>query len=180
MIRERLDDIRKKPKEVRAQYAFAAAGVCTALLAVLWATTLPARFAVENVDPTIADRIEAEKAAQAAAPEERGGIATLLGTLRDGMAALIFNTKDESSPTVVDEDAPKTIDIDALLLESAATQPSDVSDTNLASGTSSSTAGSATTTATSTSPTATTTPPAPAAGEVILIGTTTKSAEPTP
>jgi hypothetical protein len=39
-----LDHIRSKPREVRVSYAFGFAAVITGLIAVVWGSTLPARF----------------------------------------------------------------------------------------------------------------------------------------
>jgi hypothetical protein len=166
MIQEHLNNIRKKPKAVRSQYAMVAASVFTGVLALLWVTTLPGRFAVENVDPYV----QQQMAAAAVAEEERPDVKALFASLRDGMAALIFKTEPEEE--VVPEDTEtKTIDIDALLRESAEA-PTEMPEDAAMAATSS--AGVATSTSSESTPqptTATTTPTTPV-GEVILIGTT--------
>lgn len=167
MIQEHLNNIRKKPKAVRSQYAMVAASVFTGVLALLWVTTLPGRFAVENVDPYV----QQQMAAAAVAEEERpDGVKALFASLRDGMAALIFKTEPEEE--VVPEDTEtKTIDIDALLRESAEA-PTEMPEDAAMAATSSAGVATSTSPENAPQPAATTTTPTTPVGEVILIGTT--------
>lgn len=166
MIEEHLNNIRKKPKAVRSQYAMVAASVFTGVLALLWATTLPERFAVENVDPFVQQQL----AAAAAVEEERpDGVKALFSSLRDGMAALMFNTESEED-VVAETPDTKTIDIDALLRESAPVEEPPAPSPETAT----STEATSTPSLPPAESSASSTPPAPTTpvGEVILIGTT--------
>lgn len=183
MIQEQLDTIRKKPKAVRTQYAFAAACVVTGVIAIFWAVTLPGRFAIKNVDPAVVNQMAAIEAEQASESKPEGGVSTLFETLRDGMTALIFNAEKESE--VSEQEDNKTIDIEALLQQASTTNAAiepqtttTTTDTGVASSTATS---SEATTTTTTQPVATSSPTTnePVPGQVILIGTTTKPAAPT-
>lgn len=113
MIERYIEQLRQRPKEVRAQVAFVFAVSITAVCVLVWALNVGDRFMVESNDPTIA-RIQREQQAEEtpiAAPETNVG--SLLGQLRRGVAAVIFNQDAAEEP--VEEEKSKTIDIDALL-----------------------------------------------------------------
>ena len=78
-----LEDIRKKPKPVRDQYAFFSALAITAVIAGVWALSIPARFSETAIS---ADGIE----------EQTGAFSKYFGELKDGAANVIDSIKGES------------------------------------------------------------------------------------
>ena len=109
-----LEELRRRPKAVRAQIAFVVASSVTGLIFVLWLFGLGERIGVESADPTIA----AYQREQAAATEERplpeSTIGSVFSRLQRGAAALIFN-QEPAAPVDTEATTTKTIDIDALL-----------------------------------------------------------------
>jgi hypothetical protein len=107
--------LRQKPKEVRAQIALLAAASVTGVIFVMWGVTIPDRLALDERAP----------APEESAPAPAGvstNAGTFMGQLRRGAAALIFNA-ETSTPEAAS--APnRTIDISALLQNPPAPQDS--------------------------------------------------------
>ena len=101
-MRQHLDNLRERPKEVRAHVALIAAFSVTGLIFGVWVLGLGARMSVESSDPVIA-QYERELAAQEAANNEtETGVGAMFGNLRRGAAAIIFSGSDEA---VTEEEA---------------------------------------------------------------------------
>ncbi len=108
-----LDNLRKKPKAVRAQVGFAAAGSITAVFFLIWAVGLSERASVVSADPTIAEYQRQVEKAEIANKPEATGVTALFGQIKRGVAAVIFN---EEKPVTEEKSLEeKVIDINAMI-----------------------------------------------------------------
>lgn len=114
MLRK-IESLRKKPKEVRNQYAFYGACIVTGFIAILWALSLPARFDSVNATEDTSDKT--------------GGVTRALADIKEsiGAAVTIFRdslvTEVDTPTTTADtaEEETGTIDIAAMFATSSAT-----------------------------------------------------------
>ena len=108
-----LDNLRKKPKAVRAQVGFVAAGSITAIFFLIWLVGFGYRAHLDSADPTIAAyQREAEK--KVAVPkQESSGIANLFGQIKRGLAGVILSNEQPIEQEKSLED--KVIDINAMI-----------------------------------------------------------------
>jgi len=113
-----VDNLREKPKEVRAQVAFVAACALGGVFALVWVSTIGDRLELDSVDPTIVayEKRLAEEAG--VTTEVDTGVGDMLGNLRRGVAGLFFSFGGDEEGNIVAEDE-NTIDFDALLEEQA-------------------------------------------------------------
>lgn len=109
-----IDELRRKPKPVRSQFALLGAGLFTSVLFVGWLFSLGNLLEVESADPAIA-RYNREMAEKEAAEGQLTDttVGSMFSQFRRGAAALIFSDSAE-----IEEKPPETknIDIDALLV----------------------------------------------------------------
>lgn len=145
---EFLERIRKQPQHIRSHFAFGSALGITALIAVIWSTTLPARFA------TLGDTIE-ESGVQTASFQS--GLDAMLGTMGEDMGAVL-----EEEPVIDPEVEAYTIDANTNGMNSLRDWNAEAAGTN-AEEDATNDAGSP--------------PSGTAESHVILIGTTPKTAE---
>lgn len=150
-----LAELRQKPSETKVQYAFAGAFVLTFVIAGIWTTTLPARFAAIGTSVESSD-------VQTASVQEG------FGDFVDGIDDIVLTAeldqgKEESLPPSFEPTgALGGLSIDEDNVSSASSSPTVHTEASTPSG-----AGGSTTGATGTSSTP----------RIIQIGTTTKKAE---
>lgn len=164
-----LGRIRTKPKEERAWYSFLVASIMTGIIAMVWMTTIPARFTTHVLTLT-------QKQEKPDKKDTPSGVSSIFDSVKDQFANTVASQKKEVD-TTAGEEVQAGSGGDNVSSDSALT--------NLASSPSLSTSSPATTTDTSINTevvstqhiTATTsavetvvTPPPP---RIILIGTTT-------
>lgn len=111
-MQQYLENLRKKPKAVRAQVAFGTAGSITAIFFLLWAFGLSDRMSVDSNDPTIAayERDVAQK--ELTTRSQEAGFGSLFGQLKRSVASIIFSN-EVYEPEDVNEN--KSIDINAII-----------------------------------------------------------------
>lgn len=112
-MQQYLENLRKKPKAVRAQVAFGAAGSITAVFFLIWAFGLSDRMSVDSNDPTIAayERDIAQK--ELTTRSQEAGFGSLFGQLKRGVANVIFSSESTESDQETFDD--KVIDINAMI-----------------------------------------------------------------
>ncbi len=159
-----LGRIRTKPKEVRVRYSFLVASITTGIIAMVWMTTIPARFTVN----TLTQKQEKK--------DTPSGVSSIFDSIKDQFANTIESQK-KLADTTAGEEKQEGSEGDNVSSDSALT--------NLTSSPSLSTSSPATTTDTSINTevvstqhiTATTsaveTVVTPSLPRIILIGTTT-------
>jgi|GEM_PF-1021238 len=108
----KIESLRTKPVSVRNRYAFWGALAVTALITVLWLTTLPARF-----DDAVAlqKEAQAESDSSFAAPfaRMRETVSGALGSLKQQLGAL---SEEESAAPAKD---PNMLDFEAMVASSS-------------------------------------------------------------
>ncbi len=114
-----IDELRQRPKAVRAQVAFVIAASVTGLMSVGWLYGLGDRLAVESADPTIA-RLQREQAAEQAQVVPESDVGSIFSRLQRGAAAVIFNNDAEENGN---PEPDNTIDINALLQRPTPSKP---------------------------------------------------------
>ena len=107
------ENLRKKPKAVRAQVGFVFASAITSVFFLVWAIGLADRMSVESADPTIAQYQKELAEKDRVAKSENQGISSLFGQLKRGVAAVIFNKETVEPEEKTLED--KVIDINAMI-----------------------------------------------------------------
>jgi hypothetical protein len=149
-----LERIRSKPPHVRGQYAFWFSVSVTAVVAVIWATTIPARFS----HTTISLEVDAGKDMQEIFAEAKDQVANTITAELQNIEAI---------------DTADTRNMQQFAIDMAGTSSTTEEDTGENVGVSSTTAQNpAVTTSEESASTTRVTEPAPAP-RVILIGTTT-------
>lgn len=116
-----LENLRKKPKAVRAQVAFLAAGGITTVFFLIWAVGLDDRLVIESPDPTIAQFQREAKENEIKNRTEALESSGLFSQIKRGVAAVIFN---DPEPTEEEKSLEaKVIDINAMINNPQPRQP---------------------------------------------------------
>ncbi len=148
---EFLERLRKKPQHVRARVAFGSAVGITAIIALVWSTTLPARFA--NLGSTLDEGTQEAAAIQ-------GGFDTVLQNMGENLETAMEEEKEENVEVdtyTIDQSAGSMTNLEGWDTEGSQepepTAPSEVKEEEAEAVQS------------------------PPQGQVILIGTTSKKTE---
>lgn len=96
--------VRKQPKHVRSAYAFWIAAVCTAVLLVIWVTTIPARLALFSPSEIAVSADDEPASAPEAAEPGRWG--RLTASLQQAFGG---DTENEVMPTVGEAALPPAV-----------------------------------------------------------------------
>lgn len=123
MIQRYIEQLRQRPKAVRAQAAFVFATAITSVFVLIWAFNVGDRLFVESSDPAIAQLQQKQRAEEELVVTPETNAASLFGQLKRGVAAVIFN--HDGAPESVEEEKSNTIDIDALLANPPAQRDTD-------------------------------------------------------
>jgi cytoskeletal protein RodZ len=105
---KKIESLREKPKAVRNRYAFGIALVCTGVIALVWATTLPSRLVTQEDPELVASAQEDVSYFSKAFSEVFSRAGEVVNTIR----AQRYEKTDS---------APQTIDLAALVASSSAT-----------------------------------------------------------
>jgi hypothetical protein len=93
-----LDRIKEKPSHVKTQYAFVASVIVTLLIAVIWFSTLSARFTEDALRGTTEE--------QNAGPSVTKGIGAFLSDAKDQLGALIKSKADTQTESTNGNEVP--------------------------------------------------------------------------
>lgn len=114
-----IDELRRRPKAVRAQAAFVIATSVTGLMFAGWLYGMSDRLTVESNDPMLAELQRQSETAERERPVPKSSVGSMFERLQRGAAALMFNQPSEDTTEAPD----KSIDIDALLRQPPAARP---------------------------------------------------------
>jgi hypothetical protein len=120
---EKIEALRKEPRHVRNRYAFAIALSVTAAIAIMWAVTLPSRFAPEE---------------EAAQPAENSGssfmreLSGIARSIHESFSGLTVENSASSTPQKDD-----AIDFRSYLASSTSAEPATAQETASSTATSS-------------------------------------------